>query len=159
MARTFGLMTLAVMISLATLGAQLGPQGGPTNKGTTPPPGVTPLPVDLFTSKNFYLDEKYWLDKRYARCNSPRALTDMVRDQRFGAWGDCNMDRAVDKIVSPYPYKTAEEHYNALLAKAKEHGGPTKHTRATLPNFSRACRSASAVSTSGLRFFRACISM
>jgi len=135
MARTFGLMTLAVMISLATLGAQLGPQGGPTNKGTTPPPGVTPLPVDLFTSKNFYLDEKYWLDKRYARCNSPRALTDMVRDQRFGAWGDCNMDRAVDKIVSPYPYKTAEEHYNALLAKAKEHGGPTKHTRATLPNW------------------------
>jgi hypothetical protein len=100
------------------------------------------LQTDLFTSKNFYKDQKLWSDQRYFRCNTPRQLTDIWTSHRIGnnppgsaAWSDCTADYPREKIVSPYAYKTAKEHYGALMAAAKAKGGPTVYTKATTPDW------------------------
>jgi hypothetical protein len=121
--------------------------GGGFGRGNTPtfpgpPAGMQALPLDLFSSKNFYQDQKLWSDQRYFRCNTPRQLTDIWTSHRIGekppasaSWSDCSIDYPREKIVSPYPFKTAKEHYEALLAAAKAKGGPTVYTKATTPDW------------------------
>ncbi|HEX4276280.1 MAG TPA: hypothetical protein VHZ74_13045 [Bryobacteraceae bacterium] len=108
-----------------------------------PRAGVKPLATDLFTSKNFYKDKASWSDPRYYRCNTPREMVEAIWESgRIGAnpptsasWGDCRIDYPRDRIVSPYPYKTAKEQYEALQAQARAHGGPTVYTKATTPDW------------------------
>ena len=63
-------------------GAGFGRGGTPTFPG--PPAGMQALPLDLFSSKNFYKDQKLWSDQRYFRCNTPRQLTDIWTSRRIG---------------------------------------------------------------------------
>ncbi len=110
------------------------------------PAGIEPLAIDIFSTRDFYLDRALWTDPRYYRCNSAVGLEQiwgayevpLIGDEppRTAAWGYCDRDYPREQIISPYGFSSAKAHYEALLAETTAKGGPTQHTAATLPQLS-----------------------
>jgi hypothetical protein len=107
------------------------------------PKNYKPLPRDVFTSDDFYKDKDLWSDPRYFRCNSPQA-TEYQRGilarpglnngkDEDAPWGHCELGLPREALVSPYGFKTAQEHYEALLKETKSRGGPNKYTFQNFP--------------------------
>lgn len=109
------------------------------------PEGIEPLDRTIYSSDDFYADRDLWMDPRYYQCGSPSAIEGIwgayevisVGDNPPATvpWGYCDRDVDRETLVSPYPFDTAQEHYQALLAEAEARGGPTVHTGATLPDW------------------------
>lgn len=128
----------------AGIGGAFGGEAVAARNGEVPE-GIEPLERDIFTSDDFYQDAELWSDPRYFRCNSPMGLESqwgaygnaIIGDNppESGAWGFCDADYPRENIISPYPFETAQEHYEALLAEAEADGAQLKRPMDDLPDW------------------------
>ena len=103
----------------------------------------TPGPRTIFNTPDFRQDRDLWTNPAYYRNNTAGQLRGMainVEGRRTGqeasarVYGSEGTGRAdAPSLKSTYPYTNAWDHYQALLKQAN---GGTKHTAATLPDWS-----------------------
>ena len=87
---------------------------------------------DIFTTEDFRQDRELWTDPAYYRNNTTGELRRMAEDvDNYGSEGTGRVG-ALD-LVSPYPYTSGQEHYQAWLDEAD---GGTQHTKDTIPDWS-----------------------
>jgi hypothetical protein len=88
----------------------------------------------IFTTENWLEDRELWTNPAYFRNNTPVNLEDMGEGVIvYGEAGDLSIDIPREDLISPYPYQSSDEHFQALLEAA---GGGTVHTRESLPDWS-----------------------
>jgi hypothetical protein len=83
----------------------------------------------LFTTNDYRNDRERWIDPAYYNYNTARELTDMQVENRYGERGS---GTDAYELASPYPYRSAEAHYQAWLERAN---GGTRHSFDSLPNW------------------------
>src|SRR5262245_61156761 len=98
----------------------------------------------IFNTKDFHQDRDLWTNPAYYLNNTVGQLRGMAIDFDSGgkgsgqeatarAYGTPGTGRVGARdVASPYPYKTAWEHYRALLDTAKR---GTKQTKDTIPDW------------------------
>ena len=100
--------------------------------------------TNIFNTKDYRQDRALWANPAYYRNNTPSELSGMALNivpyQAEGQVGAARLygsqGRGVvggTKLASPYPFKTAMEHYDTWLKDAK---GGAKFTKANAPDWS-----------------------
>jgi hypothetical protein len=98
----------------------------------------------IFNTTDFRQDRDRWTDPAYYRSNTVGQLRGMAIDVESRAqasgqeatarpYGSAGTGRVgALNLATPYPFKTAAEHYQAWLEEAR---GGTKHTKDTIPDW------------------------
>src|SRR5215212_9055526 len=105
---------------------------------------AAPAPTTIFNTADFRKDKALWTNPAYYRNNTPGQLVGMALNiepyEKTGQVGAARLYGSegtgvpgATNLASPYPFRSAAEHYQAWLKEAK---GGTRHTKDTLPDWS-----------------------